>query len=338
MMEQLYQSLLHLLPGDFREQFGTEMQGVFQQASEEARQRGSIAYGVFAVREIAGLLMEGLAHRTQLPRRVLLVPVWGLGGFLAALLLVFLLPNVYTSIAVLRIAPGSVSDRLVPGADGFGKPNMTALIASTLNRAPLVNIINTLGLYRSERSRVPMEQVLDRMKENVGIIMDEDGRGLMVRFRHTDRHVAQKVCQQLCTRIVDSFQRFQNERTEQTEQFLREQTEAAAVEWQRQRDSFQKADALSKPRLFLDIELAQKEYVSLKEKLSEAVLSRKLQQRQQGPLIELLDSASLPVAPDRGRAPILAAGGLGGAAVGFVLAWLGPLRWRKQPAVAPPGL
>jgi hypothetical protein len=150
MMEQLYQALLHLLPGDFREQFGTEMQGVFQQASEEARQRGGIAYSAFAVREIAGLLMEGLVHRTQLPRRVLLVPVWGLGGFFAALLLVFLLgPNTYTSVAVLRIAPGSVSDRLIPGADGFGKPNLPAIIASTINRAPLVNIINTLDLYRS---------------------------------------------------------------------------------------------------------------------------------------------------------------------------------------------
>lgn len=336
-MEQLYQALLHLLPGDFRDEFGSEMFDVFQQAAGEARCQGSVAYGVFVIREIAGLIVEALVHRTQLPRRALLIPACALGGFLASLFLVFLLgPNTYTSVAILRVTRGGVSERIVPSADAMAEANLRAAIGSSFTRPTLVNIINTLELYTSERRRLPMEQIVQRMKEDIRFTLDGDGRGIMISFRHPEPELAQKVGQSLTSRLMNHFQRFQSERTELTETFLKEQTEAAAAEWQRQLDLLRKSDALSKERLALDTDLARQQYITLKEKLAGAALSNKLLARMQGPTMEVIEAASLPESPDRNRTMVMVAGTLGGALFGALLAWLGPIRLRKRAALIPP--
>ncbi|HUA18036.1 MAG TPA: hypothetical protein VMB25_04770 [Bryobacteraceae bacterium] len=56
-MGRTYRFLLHLYPRKFRETFGEEMLRVFQEAAEEQRKRGPLAYAAFALRETLGLLL-----------------------------------------------------------------------------------------------------------------------------------------------------------------------------------------------------------------------------------------------------------------------------------------
>jgi len=337
MMDQLYQALLHLLPADFREEFGIEMLDVFRQAAGEARNEGIAAYSVFAIREIAGLIVESLVHRTQIPRRALLIPAWALGGFLASLLAVFLTgPNTYTSVSILRVTRGGVSERILPSVEPVPGANLRAAIASTFTSATMESIIHTLGLYPSERRRLPLAQVVQRMKDDLSYTVDQDGRGIMTRFRHPEPELAQQAGQSLTSRLMNQFQRIQTDRAASTANFLKEQTEAAAVEWQRQVESLRKSDAASRERLALDVELARQQYITLKEKLAASELSDRLLARMQGPTMEVIEAASLPVAPDHDRTTWIIAGPLAGALLGALLAWLGPIRFRRRAALIPP--
>jgi hypothetical protein len=66
-VSRIYSFVLGLYPADFQAQFGGEMSAVFEQAAAQRRQRSSLAFWVFAAREMVGLL-AGAARERVLPR------------------------------------------------------------------------------------------------------------------------------------------------------------------------------------------------------------------------------------------------------------------------------
>ena len=105
MLRLVYRALLRLRPMEWRE----EMLGVFDQARQDARERGWLAYVRFGCREIAGLLRLEAGGRWR----------WALGGALIGLSAagLFAPPEMYTSEAKIRTLRSSI-----PSA-GMEKPS-----------------------------------------------------------------------------------------------------------------------------------------------------------------------------------------------------------------------
>ncbi len=85
---------------------------------------------------------------------------WILGPLFAALVvsvvIAFLWPDTYISVATIRVAPPQVPESFVPAntnQDIQGRVN--ALVQLILDRATLTNIINTHGLYKKKLARMP---------------------------------------------------------------------------------------------------------------------------------------------------------------------------------------
>jgi len=64
-MLALYQSLLRLYPGPYRDQFAKEMITVFRDVEADARQKGNFATAKFYLREISGLLRGAIAEHAR---------------------------------------------------------------------------------------------------------------------------------------------------------------------------------------------------------------------------------------------------------------------------------
>ena len=52
---RIYVVMLRFYPRSFQAEFAEEMQAVFAQAAEEASARGGLAFGLFCLKELAGL-------------------------------------------------------------------------------------------------------------------------------------------------------------------------------------------------------------------------------------------------------------------------------------------
>src|SRR5271170_7396028 len=95
---------------------------------------------------------------------------WIAGPLFAALVVsvvvAFLWPDTYISTATIRVAPPQVPESFVPAntsQDVQGRVN--ALVQLILNRATLTNIINTHGLYKRKLARMPLDDVIEEMKQ-----------------------------------------------------------------------------------------------------------------------------------------------------------------------------
>src|SRR6202795_3048605 len=100
---------------------------------------------------------------------------WIFGPFLftlvASVVGVYLYPDNYTSQAVVKIVPQQVPQNMVQSAINQQMSDRINSMAQTiLSRTVLTTIINTFGLYTRERSRMPIEDVVEQMKKNVQIL------------------------------------------------------------------------------------------------------------------------------------------------------------------------
>jgi protein tyrosine kinase modulator len=86
-------------------------------------------------------------------------------GRVVSVVVAFLWPDTYVSIAIVRVVPPQVPENFVPAnvnTDVQGRVN--SLIQLILNRATLTNIINTHNLYKRDRERLPLDDVIENMR------------------------------------------------------------------------------------------------------------------------------------------------------------------------------
>jgi hypothetical protein len=131
-----------------------------------------------------------------------IVTVCGILGVAMAAVAVFAFPPPYSSTAILRV-PGE--DK--PTANVGDMVNEAATAA--LTRKSLAGIIATQNLYRNERTRMPMEDVIDKvMRRDIHItpIVLANARtrinGIEVRFDYPDPSKTQQVTQTLAERFA----------------------------------------------------------------------------------------------------------------------------------------
>ncbi|HVO99431.1 MAG TPA: Wzz/FepE/Etk N-terminal domain-containing protein [Bryobacteraceae bacterium] len=170
---------------------------------------------------------------------------WIFGPFLFTLVVsvvgVYLWPDTYTSTAIIRIVPQQVPEQMVQAAVNQAMSDRISAMAQQIeSRSVLTNIINTFGLYPKERTRMPIEDLVEDMKKNQILIQPVATIGgansqhgipaFSVSFKYEDRYKAQKVVQDLVTRFIDESIRNRSNATYATTQFLKDQVEQAHKE------------------------------------------------------------------------------------------------------------
>ncbi len=317
-LRSIYRILLRLRPKEWR----GEMLAVFDQARLDARAQGWLAYAGFGAREVAGLL-----HAGREPGGRWRWPLSGtLAGLLAGWAVTLAMPEMYTSRALFRALPSSIPERFASGTTPITFETVRhTIFPSIFSRNTATNIIRTYDLYRPERSRMPMEDVVEIMFRSIDI-RQSDTSAIRVAFSYPDALLAQKVTRDLMTRLIDESTRERQVQSMMTVSFLRDRANHAATEWDELNAQVRKAAGPGVERLQLDSDIARRRYETLRQQVIEAEMIASLEERRQGPTLEVLDLPSLPESPAVSHWTILAGGGLGGLVIGIVAGWLRRLR------------
>lgn len=146
-------------------------------------------------------------------------------GLVVAVVVAFLWPDTYVSTAVMQITPPQIPERLVPSVmNSQMAERLQQMQTDILSRGSLTEIIQkpSLNLYPKERARMPMEDIVQDMKNKhiqISLINDVSlgGRGasaFQIRFSYTDKYKAQGVVRELVSKF--SEQNFQVQRNEAT--------------------------------------------------------------------------------------------------------------------------
>ncbi len=167
---------------------------------------------------------------------------WIFGPFLLTLVAsvvgVYLWPDKYDSEAVVKIVPQQVPQNMVQSSITNDLADRINSMATTvLSRNVLTTIINNYDLYKSERKRLPMEDVVENiMRPDVKIIPIIAGTGdrsvpaFRVQYSYPDRLLANKVVQDIVGRFIAENLTNRSNVTTETTQFLNDQAQQAKKE------------------------------------------------------------------------------------------------------------
>jgi len=167
---------------------------------------------------------------------------WIFGPFLLTLVAsvvgVYLWPDSYESVALIKIVPQQVPQNMVQSSISQDMSDRIASMATTvLSRNVLITIVNNFDLYKSERKRMPMEDVVENiMRKNVHItpvMAGTNGRNVpafTVQFTYEDRMMATRVVQELDSRFISANQSDRNSATNDSKDFFKEQADQAKKE------------------------------------------------------------------------------------------------------------
>src|SRR5260370_27912196 len=151
----------------------------------------------------------------------------------------FLWPDTYLSTAVMRVVPTQVPENYIaPNITTDMQGRINSLSQMILNRSSLTALVNKYQLYRKELSRLPMEDVIENMKQrDVKIYpvqtFGQSGQGkqpvpaCMIGFQYNNRLIAQKVANDLVASFIEESNRATGEEVFGTTDLLKKQLEDA---------------------------------------------------------------------------------------------------------------
>ncbi len=200
---------------------------------------------------------------------------WIFGPFLLTLVAsvvgVYLWPDSYDSQAVVKIVPQQVPQNMVQSSITNDLADRINSMATTvLSRNVLTTIINNFDLYKSERKRMPMEDVIDnvmRAKVHIEpIIFGAGSRAVPafnVRFTYPDRLLANKVVSDIVQRFISENLTSRSTATNETTQFLKDQADEAKKELETLEDKLAAFKAQNNGRLPEQVDLNYRNLQSL---------------------------------------------------------------------------
>ena len=162
------------------------------------------------------------------------------GGLVTAVVVAFLWPDTYVSQAVLRITPPTISQNLVPTVVNMQmQQRLQQMQQEILSRTSLSELITrpSLDLYRKERAKYPLEDIIQDMKNKAIKIQTVEIAGgggerryasaFTISFSYPDRFKAQAVVSQLVTKFTDQNVTVQRNNANITSQFLSDEMKQA---------------------------------------------------------------------------------------------------------------
>lgn len=161
-------------------------------------------------------------------------------GLVISVVVAFMWPDTYISSAVMRITPPTISDRLVPGVVNMQmQQRLEQMRQQILSRGSLSDLITrpSLDLYRKERAKLPLEDVIQQMRTKAIRIQMADvptanGQGRVasaftISFSYTDRFKAQAVVRELVSKFMEENNAVLRQQTDTTSNFINENLKSA---------------------------------------------------------------------------------------------------------------
>src|SRR6266404_3571874 len=98
---------------------------------------------------------------------------------------VYKLPSIYESTSLLTVKPPTISSNLV---ESLSKEDLSQRLQTinqeVLSRSSLEPMVQKYDLYKQERSAgVPMELIIEKMYNNIKVVLDESGSEKVAAFR-----------------------------------------------------------------------------------------------------------------------------------------------------------
>lgn len=153
-------------------------------------------------------------------------PFWA--GIVIATVVAFLWPDTYESRAVIRVTSSQVPDRYVQtNLNQLLSERITAISQGVLSRSTLTNIIQTHDLYPRERRRLPMEDIIEKMRSShikFHVVNLQNSTKVVgafpITFRYENRFLAQKVTADIVSRLINENERESMTQSQTTTDFL----------------------------------------------------------------------------------------------------------------------
>lgn len=153
-------------------------------------------------------------------------PCWA--AIVIATVVAFLWPDTYISSALIRVTSSQVPDRYVQtNLNQMLAERISAISQGVLSRSTLTNIIQTHDLYPRERRRLPMEDIIEKMRTRhikIGAINLQNSTksvgAFPISFEYENRFLAQKVTSDIVSRLINENERETMTQSQTTTDFL----------------------------------------------------------------------------------------------------------------------
>jgi uncharacterized protein involved in exopolysaccharide biosynthesis len=186
-MKRTIRFLARLYPSSWRKRYGVEFEALLEEATPSARYAFDVLWGA--------LKMQMTTWRFG---RITLA--CSVAGILLATAVSFVVPVHYVSQAVFTATPADESTRSL----------LNDLDRNIFSRELLTSIIQEHNLYPRERSRMPLDDVIDNMRRNIRVDFlplaspeNRDTLTFVIQFDYSDRYVAQQVNTELVSHFME---------------------------------------------------------------------------------------------------------------------------------------
>lgn len=255
-------------------------------------------------------------------------------GLLSGIVVAYLYPDRFTSTATIAASPQQVTEQYVPGAPAIDVALSVRSHAQTvLSRATLTMLITSLDLYPSARAKFPMQDVIEMLRKDV-VLKPQPDQTVSIAFSYSDRYKAQQVVSEISARLIEMAASTAATSFQGMHVLLEDQANTAAERWQSLRNELQRAGKADE-RVTLDCELARKEYIELRARLSTITLAESATKRGLTSQLEMRDPASLPQKADSRRAATVGIGAACGLIAGLLVEVGRRVHRRPQPRLVP---
>jgi hypothetical protein len=189
-------------PQGWRERYGVEFDALMEDVVPDWREFADVLGGAVKLQ-----MQSETAYLKLIGATAVL-------GVIASAGLSLVAPGRYVSSAVLRVNPPKDAGNAVSKemAARQATQHLEWMHQELVSRGSLAELIQrpSLDLYRAERQRVPLEDVIQKMRRDIEIRSvrgaDRDGLKISVSFAYANQFKAQAVARELTTRLVDSYQ------------------------------------------------------------------------------------------------------------------------------------
>jgi polysaccharide chain length determinant protein (PEP-CTERM system associated) len=168
-------------------------------------------------------------YLAMLRRRWMLIVVLALVGGPVAYGVSRFLPNRYKSQTLVLVERPSVPEKIVASLDNEDlTQRLSSMQQQILSRSRLEPIINQFGLYSSDVSKIPMEDLVGRLQKAIEVtpilpMAETQSRqlpGFYVNVTMSNARTAQQVCTAVTSMFIEENLRLRQQHSEDTTQFL----------------------------------------------------------------------------------------------------------------------
>jgi polysaccharide chain length determinant protein (PEP-CTERM system associated) len=165
-------------------------------------------------------------------RKWLVTTLW-LVGSLLSIVVVRLLPSVYTAEAVVLVDSQKIPENFVSSTVSGDIAGRLALISQNIMTSTrLLDIVNTFALYQNERNRLTQEELLRKMREDISVDFEKSWTGgkmqsFRLGYRGRNAKTVAEVANRLAGLYVAENVRAREDQAEGTVEFLRQQLQEA---------------------------------------------------------------------------------------------------------------